>query len=173
MNREEWEDIERFEGLYKINAKGDILSLPKNGFKGGLLRQYSDRYGYKKVTLYKNNKPNYFTVHRLEAKTFLKNRENKAQVNHINNDRSDNRASNLEWCSMKETLMHSHKQGRQRLNATAIMAIDNEKSSRYIFNSQREAEKELRIPQYVISRCVRGKRILRDWRFEYAGDMWK
>ena len=59
--------------------------------------------GYAHVGLWKNQKCKQCRVHRLVAAAFCENDDpkNKTQVNHINENKLDNRAENLEWCSPK------------------------------------------------------------------------
>jgi len=66
-----------------------------------------------RVTLCKDGKTKRFSLHRLVAIHFLGNPENKPQVNHIDNDPTNNQVTNLEWCTGKENMKHSAIQGRQ------------------------------------------------------------
>ena len=51
------------------------------------------------------------SVHRIIAKAFIPNVENKEQVNHIDGDRTNNKIENLEWCTSFENMKHRHKSG--------------------------------------------------------------
>jgi hypothetical protein len=99
---EEWRDIEGYEGFYKISNLGRLLILSKNKIK----KQVINSEGYAYVTISKNDIKKCFTVHRLVAKAFIPNPENKEQVNHKNKVRSDNRMENLEWNTIKENSIH-------------------------------------------------------------------
>lgn len=101
MKLEEWKDIDGYEGYYQISTFGNVRSIRSN-------RNLSlkDRLGYKCVNLSVNGKARTFSVHRLVAKAFIPNYQNKPTVNHINEDKSDNRVDNLEWASSKEQNNH-------------------------------------------------------------------
>ena len=73
------------------------------------LRKENTRNGYERVTLSKDNKTKRFLVHRLVARYFIENPMKKPQVNHINENKTDNRASNLEWVTSSENARHSIK----------------------------------------------------------------
>ena len=82
---EEWKDIKNYEGLYQISSLGRVKSLPKernNGINNEIiLKQCTDKKGYKRVNLYKNKKSTRVLVHRLVAEAFLNNPNNYPLIN--------------------------------------------------------------------------------------------
>ncbi len=57
--------------------------------------------GYKKVKVYKNGKPQMAAVHRLVAFAFIPNPYDLPCINHKDEDKTNNRVDNLEWCTVK------------------------------------------------------------------------
>lgn len=114
MENEIWKDIKGFEGLYQVSNLGRVKSLERkvsalnNGTKclkrinERILCQKTSYQGYKIVLLYNNKKRKYCSVHRLVATAFIPNPNNKPCIDHFNCIRSDNRVSNLRWCTIKE-----------------------------------------------------------------------
>lgn len=91
-----WKDIKGYESLYKVSNLGNVYScLTSKTLKPG-----NDK-GYLKVNLSKNKKIKQFTVHRLVALMFLPNDEGYPCVNHKDENPSNNKADNLEWCTYK------------------------------------------------------------------------
>jgi hypothetical protein len=99
--KEIWKDIEGYEGLYQVSNLGRIKSLNfKRSGKEGILKSNPEG-GYCAVTL-SHKRRGVFYIHRLVATAFIPNPENKPEVNHINHNKRDNRASNLEWVTQSE-----------------------------------------------------------------------
>ena len=115
MKNEEWRDVAGYEGLYQVSSEGRVKSLERKipHWRGGeriqkerILKTHIDRDGYLKLNLHAGGKPKNLKVHRLVCQAFHENPDNKPQVNHINEDKTDNRARNLEWCTMRENVNH-------------------------------------------------------------------
>ena len=107
-------DGEIYEGLYKVSNLGRILSLNyKRTGKAKLRNPVEKSNGYLQVGFSKNKKTKTCYVHRLIAETFLPNPENLPEVNHKDEDKTNNfvflnedgsvdkEKSNLEWCDRK------------------------------------------------------------------------
>lgn len=98
--KEIWKDIQGYEGLYQISNLGKVKSLNYNRTKKErILIPVKTHDGYLIVSLYKNCIHKNFLIHRLVAQTFIENPDNLLEVNHIDEDKTNNRADNLEWCS--------------------------------------------------------------------------
>lgn len=95
---EVYKDIKGYEGLYQISNLGNVKSL-KTG-KEKIMKPFLQRKGYYLIEIRKDNVSKTFAVHRLVAETFISNPDNLPQVNHINENKTDNRVENLEWCSV-------------------------------------------------------------------------
>lgn len=106
---EKWKDIEGYESKYKVSNRGFVKSFAQNNPK--ILSNKTDKFGYKCVKLYKNGTPKQYKVHRLVAKTFIPNPENKYTVNHKNGVKSDNNVNNLEWMSLASNIKHAYRNG--------------------------------------------------------------
>lgn len=92
---EEWRDIEGYENKYQISNYGRIKSVKKDIF----LKPMVAINGYLVVCLWKDNGQKKFLVHRLVAKHFIDNPCNCPEVNHKDEDKTNNRIDNLEWCT--------------------------------------------------------------------------
>jgi len=107
--KETYKDIDGYEGIYQVSNLGNVKSLKYGNEK--VLKNYLSCTGYYKVSLCVNFKAKSFNTHRLIAKSFIPNPDNKPQINHINGIRNDNRLDNLEWVTSKENMQHAHDTG--------------------------------------------------------------
>jgi len=108
-----FKDIKNYEGLYKVNEIGEVKSLEKKRrhitYKERILKPIKDNY--LKVSLFKNGKGKRVSIHRLVAKTFLKNKNSYPQVNHKDGDKFNNNVKNLEFCTAKQNMKHAFNTG--------------------------------------------------------------
>jgi hypothetical protein len=106
---EVWKDIPGYEGKYQVSNLGNVKSLNyKQSGKEGMLTQVGTANGYCGVNLRDSRSHKHLVnVHRLVGAAFVPNPQNKPQINHINGNKRDNRAENLEWCTASENQYHS------------------------------------------------------------------
>jgi hypothetical protein len=96
---ENWKDLKGFEGLYQISDYGNIRN---NKF---IMKQQTDRYGYKYICLTKNNIQKKFKVHRLVLETFIGDGSGLV-CNHKDKNKTNNNLENLEWVTIRENNIH-------------------------------------------------------------------
>ena len=91
------QDISGYEGLYAVSTDGRVYSYRKKRF----MTPQTERDGYLFVYLIKDKQGTCHKVHRLVAKAYIPNPDNLPQVNHKDEDPTNNDVSNLEWCTAK------------------------------------------------------------------------
>ncbi len=84
-------DVVGYEGLYTINEYGVVTTG-----EGRVLKQHNHK-GYSRVNLYFEGKKKNKRVHRLVAEAYIPNPEGLSSVDHIDEDKSNNHVSNLQW----------------------------------------------------------------------------
>ena len=96
--QEVWKEIEGTNGMYQVSNLGNVKSFTRIK-KGGLLKfgHFSNGYLFAHIRI--NGKRRSYLVHRLVASAFLPNPQNLPQVNHKDENKTNNRVDNLEWCT--------------------------------------------------------------------------
>lgn len=176
--QEVWKDIEGYEGLYQVSNLGRVKSLERVKPNGQCVPEKNKTpclkgNGYLALQLYKDGKPKNYYIHRLVADHFIPNLEGKETVNHINGNKQNNSADNLEWCTYTENNKHAYKTGlndenhrRNRKGSISIAQYDCNMKLIATYPSIREAERQTGISSQSISRGI-----LKGWK--YGGYIWK
>lgn len=192
MNTEEiWKDIAGYEGLYQVSNFGRVKCLTKRRFNKltncyivypeKMMQSILHTCGYYVMSLRDiNGKRKQFKTHRIVAEAFIPNPDNLPQVNHKDEDKSNNRVENLEWCtskynnnygtrierlvSTKKERFNTDKEYRNRIQNRAIR--NGRKMSKkvicvetgQIFNSIREAANYVnKTPTAISLSCRKGQ----------------
>lgn len=130
-----WNNIPETNGIYQASSLGQIRSVDrtvKHNYggnkltKGRILKQSKQRNGYLAVPIFYNGVEKRCNVHRLVASAFYG--QSDLTVNHINGIKTDNRADNLEYCTMSQNLKHSFR--------TGLKCIDGEKHPSSMFTNK-------------------------------------
>lgn len=155
MDKEIWKDVPGYEGLYQVSSKGRVRSMDRivsykettQFKKGKILLPMIAGANYLYVNLWKNNKRKYVSVHRLVALAFIPNPKGLKQVNHKDEDKTNNNVSNLEWCDAKYNINYGNtrkkiSEGLIRNNGFSVPIIQKDKNGCQLSTYASAAEAE-------------------------------
>lgn len=174
---EEWKDIKGYEGLYQVSNLGKVMSLERTTLmkdgrkrieKEKILKPIKDRHGYYKVSLYNSYGKKQIKLHSLVMDAFVGKREKGMVINHIDEDKSNNAKSNLEYVTQKENINHGTGNERRRTSQPHAIKLKVTKNNIALeFNSITECATKLNLNIAHISSCLSGKRKTHGgWEFE-------
>lgn len=128
-----------------LNRKGELRELSSSNNKG-----------YMQIQLWNSGKRKPFSVHRLVAEAFIPNPDNLPQVNHINEDKSDNHVDNLEWCNNQQNTEYS---------CSKLYIIENKNGDKFeVFNLTKWCEENNLKKQSLYQTYTKAKR---NWHKNY------
>lgn len=142
---EVWKDVAEYEGFYKVSNKGNIYSVERRDSRGNkcggrALEPRYDKDGYLRVTLCKNGKQKTRFIHRLVAGAFVPNPNSYSEINHRDENKVNNYANNLEWCTREHNVNHGTMIERSaQARSKKVKATNIETNDVITFNSTVEA----------------------------------
>ena len=180
---EQWKDIAGYEGYYQVSTMGRIRSLERwiqdrFGMKAPyripekILKPKHSQSGYLFVNLSKGGHAHNQRIHRLVAEAFISNPNGLPSVNHKNEDKSDNRVENLEWCTPSYNNEYGTRTQRSQMNQkhrrnVRMLSLDGEilrifptclSAARYITGEPKGKSLRVRVTDNNIRRACRLQR---------------
>lgn len=177
--KENWKPVVGFEDLLAISDLGNVCNigkvLPDGSYLPEKRRKISThRTGYSYIVQKINGKQVFLLIHRLVAEAFIPNPNNLPEVNHKNLDKSDCRASNLEWCTRRENMEHYHYNAQSGVSNSggipkrAVVAI-NSLGEETIYESVNACARGIGGFSTNISGCIKGKhKSYKGYTFKYV-----
>lgn len=188
LPKQVWRDVKEYEGKYQVSNTGKVRSLNYRQIgKTQVLKSATTQDGYLFVRLCKNGKAKTCRVNRLVAAAFIPNPNNLPEVNHRNEQKQDNRSSNLEWCTREynnnygtrvERAAKANK-GKQHTEETKKKISKANKGNKYgkkkviclelkrVFNSAKEASEFLDYSRGSLSTAIKKGHKCRGLTFKY------
>lgn len=146
-----WKELD---DRYSVSNLGNVKSNYAN--KERILKPFKNKRGYLLVDIRHKESRKSITVHRLVAKLFIENPNNYKEVNHKDEDKTNNCVDNLEWCDTKYNCNYGTRNIRKAEKCKKkIYSIDKDGNIEY-FNSRNEAGELLGIDPTSISKSLKG-----------------
>lgn len=169
-----WKDIPGYEGLYQASNEGRVRSAPGKTtytdlrgirhWKVRILKSRGCCPAGKRASLWKDGKCKDWLQARLVALTWVPGYRDGFTVNHINGNRSDNRACNLEWISLRDNIKHGYRTGLYRKIQMPIILKDLQTGALLPFPSQAEVCRYLgKSHSFIHTRIKKGNLLLNEY----------
>ena len=161
---EEWKKVPDYPG-YQVSNQGRMMSPDGKLMVGKMSR------GYKQIACFiSTGKYKTYNLHRLIAELFIPNPNNLPQVDHINEDKLDNRVENLRWVTRSTNIRHSvHSRKRVTSQWKRPIFMFSKEGHRYSFGSEKDAAHELGVNVQGIWCCLHGRqKTTGSMQFEFA-----
>ena len=153
MEKEIWKPVLGYEETYFVSNKGRVKNK-----KGYIMKPYTNAKGYLRLNL-SYGKPTKKFIHRMVWEAFNEPIPEGLQINHLNENKADNRLENLSLCTPKENTNYGTRNKRaSEKHCKRIQMLDKNNNTLKTFNSLTEAARFLNIKSHGnISHCLHGK----------------
>lgn len=143
---------------YLVCSDGYVVNADTGAVLKGCIHR---RTGYTKIVLYSpDHKPHSALLHRVVAAAFCERTAEKTEVNHVDGNKQNNAAENLEWVTRDENLLHAYLTGLMpnRTTSRKIVAIDMQTGESKEYKSIHSASKQTGISRGNICMACKGNR---------------
>lgn len=161
---EVWRPVKGWEESFLVSNFGRVFSLPDGVHNGHVMDGSVSHYGYATVNLRRGNRRTSALVHRLVAEAFIPNDSGLPEINHIDCNKLNNAASNLEWCDRQGNMNHA--KANRLLNPRKRPVI---RSDGVVFGSIKHAAAAIGVSPSAVSHSLKDGISVHGYRFFVAG----
>lgn len=146
---EVWKPVVGWEQSFLVSNLGRVFSLPDGVHMGHVMNGAISHYGYVTVNLRRGDKRESALVHRLVAEAFLPNTDGLGEINHIDCDKTNNAAYNLEWCDRQSNMDHAKEHALLNPRLKPVIRSDGKR-----FKSVKSAAAALGVSPTAVSHSI-------------------
>jgi len=158
MKKEMWRSVPGYEGLYEVSSCGRIRSTRRQGAPGGIKKLTENEDGYLRVKLCRDGTEKRFMVHRLVYAAFVGSLPEGTEINHIDEDKKNNRLENIEAITHLQNVKHGtgvRRCAEAHHRPVAQYSINGDLIA--VYESRKEATQKTGVAGSGISLVIRGK----------------
>lgn len=178
MENEIWKDITGYEGFYQVSNLGRVRSVARKIIRSnGRVQTFGSEIisprsvlGYKAVNLCRVGSGKNHYVHRLVASAFVPNPNGYKEINHKNEDKSDNRAENLEWCTRQYNLLYGRRGDSSGKSLGREVVLVSDTGEKMEFDRLTKAAEYLGVTIQAVSQARKKKQKTKGFRVYYGKD---
>lgn len=159
---EVWKEVQDFNILYEVSNHGRVRTKYRRGGNGG--GSYGEKYriltprdngnGYLCFKWNSGDKHKTAYVHRLVANAFVENSNGYSEINHLDENKKNNFAENLEWTTHKNNCRHGTRNERAgEKHKKAVICIETNKQ----YKSLSEAAQDNCVKLSALNNCLKGR----------------
>lgn len=156
--QEIWKEVVGYDKPFEVSNYGRLRAkFSRNGKPINEYRQIEttdNGNGYLRFARRKDGKPKTVYVHKVVASAFIKNPRGLTEINHLDENKHNNNANNLEWCTHKENCQHGTRNQRSgQKHAKWVECVE----TGIIYTSIAQAAKAMGCVKSAIGNCLNGR----------------